>query len=585
MERPISAYRGDGPYVFVSYAHADSEVVYAELARLAGEGFNLWYDEGITPSARWTDELATAVEHCSVFLAYISPNFVSSETCLNELDFALNRKRPVLAVHLANTTLPAGVELALGGKQAVHRYQLKVDAYENTIRETLEGLIAGEFRSRVPTGQRRGRRRLLWPAVAALALVAIALFALVANRQQVTSDAPSQPTIGVLPFEVIGAGADDTYLSEGIAEDLSMRLGSWRSIPVIAHASMIREDLPADLGDAARQLNARYLVRGKARFEDHQVMITAHLIDGESEAELWSERFVRPRSSIFELQEELANAIVARLKPVVVQAESERAARKDPRNVSAWEAAFRGWWHVNRDTRADMARARDWFQIAIEQDPTWSWPHATTALTHYRELVNGWSASAEDSATAMRISAEQAMSLDASDAFSHHALGHAYQRFGRTDEALAAFARGVELAPFDAMANACYGMQLAASNQPARAIEAVQHAMEISPKDPWSHWFALVMARAYYAAGDYLQAQTWADRSLQLKPTPGAMFHSIAATAMLGDVEAAQQRVAAISANQPLPPLSMLEQGLSVTTEAGYVSRLIEGLRLAGFET
>ncbi len=474
--------------------------------------------------------------------------------------------------------------MSLGSKQAIHRHQLKAEAYEQKVRETLEALVAGGFRSRLPAGQGKRKLRFYAQAVVGLLLLAIVAFALVMNRHRALPEPMEQPTIGVLPFEVIGSDADAAYLSEGLAEDLSMRIGSWRSIPVIAHASMIRKDLPVDLGDAARELNARYLVRGKALFEDEQLTISAGLIDGDSEAEIWSERFVRTQNHIIDLQEDLSNAIVARLKPAVVQAESERAARKNPRDVNAWEAAFRGWWHVNRDTKEDMVQARAWFQVAIERDPTWSWPHATTALTHYRELANGWSASAADSIEAMQVAAERAMSLDSSDAFSHHALGHAYQRAGRTDEALAAFARGVELTPFDAMANACYGMQLAASSQPARAMEVVRHAMEISPKDPWSHWFALAMARANYAAGDYAEALSWADRSLQLKPTPGAMFHSIAATAMVGEVDAARQRVSAIRTNRALPPLSILKQGFSITTEADYVSRLMQGLRLAGFE-
>ncbi len=62
------------------------------------------------------------------------------------------------------------------------------------------------------------------------------------------------------------------------------------------------------------------------------------------------------------------------------------------------------------------------------------------------------------------------------------------------------------------------------------------------------------------------------------------MFHSIAATAMVGEVDAARQRVSAIRTNRALPPLSILKQGFSITTEADYVARLMQGLRLAGFE-
>ena len=575
METPLTAYTGSGRYVFVSYAHADRAEVEPELRRLTDQGINIWYDEGITPSVRWSEELAQAIEKCSAFLAFISPSFVASDACLNELDFALNRKRPILAVHLAETSLPAGVELSLGGKQAIHRHAMQAEVYESRIDSALRGLMGGEVLSRLPAGSRVDNKKK-WSVALGLAVVA-ALLVLVVVWQAPAPVSAAQSAVGVLPFEVVNAGEDEQYLGEAIAEDLSMRLGSWRLMPVISHASMVR-------GDESVASRARYLVGGSAQVDPEELNVTAYLVETATDNEIWRERFAEPRTRTLAMQERLSQAIVARLRPALVAVESSRAARKDPSNVSAWEAAFRGWWHVNRDTREDLASAREWFGVAIERDPTWSWPHASIALTHYRDLVNGWSGSAEEAVTQMASAAEKAMALDASDAFSHHALGHAYQRAGRTDEALAAFARGVELAPFDAMANGCYGMQLAASNRPDEAIDAASHAMSLSPEDPWSHWFALAIARAHYAAGQYGDARAWADRSTQLKPTPGAMFHSIAATAMLGEVENARQRVETVRGGRPLPTLSMLRQGFSVTTEADYVARLMEGLRIAGFD-
>ena len=71
---------------------------------------------------------------------------------------------------------------------------------------------------------------------------------------------------------------------------------------------------------------------------------------------------------------------------------------------------------------------------------------------------------------------------------------------------------------------------------------------------------------------------------MQLKPNFGAMLHTIAATAMGGDLDGAQQRTAEIRSSRPLPKLSIIQRGFSSTTESDYVARLIEGLRLAGFD-
>ena len=82
MERPFPAYKGDEPYIFVSYAHDDAERVYPEITRLRNEGFNIWYDEGISPGSTWRDEVALALTQCSVFLYFITPKSVAGKSTL-----------------------------------------------------------------------------------------------------------------------------------------------------------------------------------------------------------------------------------------------------------------------------------------------------------------------------------------------------------------------------------------------------------------------------------------------------------------------------------------------------------------------
>ena len=103
VDRPFAAYVGDEPYIFVSYAHEDSEVVYPEIQWLRGQGFNIWYDEGISPGSAWSDEVALALSQCAVFLYFISPRSVASKNCLNEVNFCLSRERTILSVHLEET--------------------------------------------------------------------------------------------------------------------------------------------------------------------------------------------------------------------------------------------------------------------------------------------------------------------------------------------------------------------------------------------------------------------------------------------------------------------------------------------------
>ena len=79
MDRPFPAYKGDEPYIFVSYSHTDAAVVYPEITALKARGFNIWYDEGIPPGSNWRDELAEALARCFVFLFYLTPRSAASE--------------------------------------------------------------------------------------------------------------------------------------------------------------------------------------------------------------------------------------------------------------------------------------------------------------------------------------------------------------------------------------------------------------------------------------------------------------------------------------------------------------------------
>ncbi|MFB3106115.1 MAG: toll/interleukin-1 receptor domain-containing protein [Pseudomonadales bacterium] len=72
LDTPFPAYTGDEPYIFVSYAHADNEIIYPEIQWLRDQGFNVWYDEGISPGTVWRDELADSIEGSNLYLSNIA---------------------------------------------------------------------------------------------------------------------------------------------------------------------------------------------------------------------------------------------------------------------------------------------------------------------------------------------------------------------------------------------------------------------------------------------------------------------------------------------------------------------------------
>ena len=149
---PFESYTGDDPYVFVSYAHADGEVVFREILKLHEAGYRVWFDEGIEPGNDWPQHIAQAVVNCSLFLIFTSPRSVASENCRNEVNLALNRKKKFLSIYLEETELPLGLELRMGDLQAVLKYKMPELSYRKKVFASLEKLLGKDGRD-LPQGQ------------------------------------------------------------------------------------------------------------------------------------------------------------------------------------------------------------------------------------------------------------------------------------------------------------------------------------------------------------------------------------------------------------------------------------------------
>jgi hypothetical protein len=121
-------YIGELPYCFVSYAHADSEVVYPIIRELHDRGVLLWYDEGIDAGAEWQEFIADRILHCEKFLLFISPNSVKSHHVGQEINYANGKRKPIMPVFLKQTKLNAGIEMTISTFQALFYYAFKNDS-------------------------------------------------------------------------------------------------------------------------------------------------------------------------------------------------------------------------------------------------------------------------------------------------------------------------------------------------------------------------------------------------------------------------------------------------------------------------
>lgn len=147
MSVPFEAYLRKDPYIFVSYAHKDKDVVYNEIKRLYKEGYRIWYDEGIQPATEWPEEIAVAINNCSTFLVFISPQSIKSKNVRNEINFALSKEKKFIAVHIKKTTLPSGLELQMGSIQAIMKFQISDDQYYRKLINTCHPSIKTVYQS------------------------------------------------------------------------------------------------------------------------------------------------------------------------------------------------------------------------------------------------------------------------------------------------------------------------------------------------------------------------------------------------------------------------------------------------------
>ena len=125
----------------MSYSHEDAEAVFKELKWMRSSGFNIWYDEGISPGHSWPEELAKSIEHCALFVLFVTPKSVQSRNCLREINYAIGKDKEILAIYLTETDLPSGLALEISDRQAIIKSKFSLADYHSKLQEALSDLV------------------------------------------------------------------------------------------------------------------------------------------------------------------------------------------------------------------------------------------------------------------------------------------------------------------------------------------------------------------------------------------------------------------------------------------------------------
>ncbi|MFO1050310.1 MAG: adenylate/guanylate cyclase domain-containing protein [Geminicoccaceae bacterium] len=355
-----------------------------------------------------------------------------------------------------------------------------------------------------------------------------------AARQEGTIASPSpRPALAVLPFAEPGGDPGQRYFGDGFTEDLITELSRFRQLSVLSPATSFRyRDFP-DLKRVGRKLGVEHVVDGSIRRLGERVRITARLVNASTGDQLWAERFDREQRELFEVQDELVRTIVATLVGRLQAADLERARRKPPASLAAYECVLRGT--ALGDAEA-IAEGRRLFERAVELDPTYGRAHARLAHSLYLEWYrdpNGPDALLERALGHAR----KAVELDENDNVCQDLLGWIYQQQGSFDLAEHHKRRALELNPNSPEQTACTGVLYTFLGRPEEAVRWFERARQLDPYfEP--AWYWPLLGVAHFVAGRYAKAVALLGRS----PTMPVWVrvYLAACNALLGDREQAR---------------------------------------------
>ncbi len=157
----------------------------------------------------------------------------------------------------------------------------------------------------------------------------------------------AKPSIAVLALANMNNDSDLDFIGDGITEDLITALSKIHSFKVISRESTFSyKNTAIDVRQVAKELEVRYILEGSVRKAGSRVRVTAQLVDAQTGHHVWAERYDREMEDIFDLQDEMVQIIAAALEPELNAVERERAHRKSPENLDAWELYQRALWHM-----------------------------------------------------------------------------------------------------------------------------------------------------------------------------------------------------------------------------------------------
>jgi adenylate cyclase len=392
---------------------------------------------------------------------------------------------------------------------------------------------------------------------------------------------PDKPSIAVLAFNNMSGDPEQEYFSDGISEDIITDLSKLSELHVIArNSSFTYKGKPVDVMQVGRDLRVRYVLEGSVRKAGNRVRVTGQLIDAESGAHIWADRFDRDLNDIFAVQDELTQEIISALKVKLTPEKKDRLARKNTIDQEAYDLFLRGRERAWLNTRSGNIEARSLLGRAVTINPDFAAAHAFIGFTHVNDYINGWADIPERSLQIGLEIAERAVQMDETEPQGHYALAVALYFHRQLDRALAEARRSVALEPNFAQGHQTIARILTFSGDANGAINTLDAYMRLDPLYP--DMLLYFLAEARFWLGQFDEAVMALKQRHERNPDSATSYALLASCyGHLGRI--AESRAAWAEVMRISPNFSIERQRRILPFKnPDDFERRVEGLRLAG---
>jgi TolB-like protein/class 3 adenylate cyclase/Flp pilus assembly protein TadD len=345
-------------------------------------------------------------------------------------------------------------------------------------------------------------------------------------------------SIVVLPFTNLGNDPEQQYFADGITEDLTTDLSRIAGMVVISRTTACTyRSKPIDVRQIGRELNVRYVLEGSIRRSGDRIRCNAQLIDAETDAHIWAERFDLLAQDLLWLQDEVTGRIAIALDLKLTELEAARPSE----NPDAFEYVLRARAAYNRDsTRESFAEAISFYELALTLDPASIQARALLARTLTARVLDQLTDTPADDLERAEALIGDVLATSPRDPVAHFARGQVLRAQGRFEAAIPEYERAVALNRNWVTALAALGLCKFLAGAIEEAIPAQEQAIRLSPRDPHlPNWYWRIgMVHLLKARID--DAISWLEQARSANPRlAGPHAWLAAAYALAGNSEGA----------------------------------------------